>query len=52
MQLRNVVVVDGARSAFARGGRGKLLATRLDDAPGWEQLVVAPETAEELAAVE
>jgi acetyl-CoA acetyltransferase family protein len=32
MQLRNVVVVDGARSAFARGGRGKLVATRLDEA--------------------
>jgi 3-oxo-5,6-didehydrosuberyl-CoA/3-oxoadipyl-CoA thiolase len=32
MQLRNVVLVDGARSAFARGGRGKLVATRLDDA--------------------
>lgn len=32
MQLRNVVPVDGARSAFARGGRGKLVATRLDDA--------------------
>jgi acetyl-CoA acetyltransferase family protein len=32
MQLRNVVLVDGARSAFARGGRGKLVATRLDEA--------------------
>ena len=32
MQLRNVVVVDGMRSAFGRGGRGKLVATRLDDA--------------------
>jgi len=32
MKLRNVVLVDGARSAFARGGRGKLVATRLDDA--------------------
>ena len=32
MELRNVVLVDGARSAFARGGRGKLVATRLDDA--------------------
>ena len=32
MQLKNVVLVDGARSAFARGGRGKLVATRLDDA--------------------
>jgi len=32
MELKKVVVVDGARSAFARGGRGKLVATRLDDA--------------------
>ncbi len=32
MELRSVVVVDGVRSAFARGGRGKLVATRLDDA--------------------
>jgi acetyl-CoA acetyltransferase family protein len=32
MQLRNVVIVDGVRSAFARGGRGKLVATRLDEA--------------------
>ncbi|MBW2266947.1 MAG: thiolase family protein [Deltaproteobacteria bacterium] len=31
MQLRNVVLVDGARSAFARGARGKLVATRLDE---------------------
>ena len=30
MQLRNVVLVDGVRSPFARGGRGKLVATRLD----------------------
>jgi acetyl-CoA acetyltransferase family protein len=32
MELRNVVLVDGARSAFARGARGKLVATRLDEA--------------------
>ncbi|NRA08264.1 MAG: thiolase family protein [Myxococcales bacterium] len=32
MQHRNVVLVDGVRSAFGRGGRGKLVATRLDDA--------------------
>jgi 3-oxo-5,6-didehydrosuberyl-CoA/3-oxoadipyl-CoA thiolase len=32
MQTRNVVLVDGARSGFSRGGRGKLVATRLDDA--------------------
>jgi acetyl-CoA acetyltransferase family protein len=31
MQLKNVVIVDGARSAFARGARGKLVATRLDE---------------------
>ncbi len=31
MQLRNVVLVDGVRSAFARGARGKLVATRLDE---------------------
>ncbi|MDH3519279.1 MAG: thiolase family protein [Myxococcales bacterium] len=30
--IRDVVLVDGVRSAFARGGRGKLVATRLDDA--------------------
>jgi acetyl-CoA acetyltransferase family protein len=30
--LRNVVLVDGVRSAFARGGKGKLVATRLDEA--------------------
>ena len=32
MKLENVVIVDGARSAFARGGKGKLVATRLDEA--------------------
>jgi acetyl-CoA acetyltransferase family protein len=32
MKLEQVVVVDGVRSAFARGGRGKLVATRLDEA--------------------
>jgi acetyl-CoA acetyltransferase family protein len=32
MQLRSAVLVDGVRSPFARGGRGKLVATRLDDA--------------------
>lgn len=32
MQIKNVVLVDGVRSAFARGARGKLVATRLDDA--------------------
>jgi acetyl-CoA acetyltransferase family protein len=32
MQLRNVVIVDGARSPFGRGGRGKMVATRLDEA--------------------
>ncbi len=32
MKGQGVVLVDGVRSAFARGGRGKLVATRLDDA--------------------
>ena len=32
MKFRNVVLVDGARSAFGRGGIGKLTATRLDTA--------------------
>jgi acetyl-CoA acetyltransferase family protein len=32
MELKKVVLVDGARSAFARGARGKLVATRLDEA--------------------
>jgi acetyl-CoA acetyltransferase family protein len=32
MSIRSVVLVDGVRSAFARGARGKLVATRLDDA--------------------
>jgi len=31
MKLRNVVVVDGVRSAFTKGGRGKLEATRMDE---------------------
>ncbi len=34
MELNNVVLVDGARSAFGRGGRGSLVATRLDEAAG------------------
>ena len=32
MELENAVIVDGVRSAFSRGGRGKLVATRLDEA--------------------
>jgi acetyl-CoA acetyltransferase family protein len=32
MELQNAVIVDGVRSAFARGGRGSLVATRLDEA--------------------
>ena len=32
MELKNVVIVDGVRSAFGRGGRGSLVATRLDEA--------------------
>lgn len=31
MKLRNAVVVDGVRTAFSKGGRGKLEAARLDD---------------------
>ena len=31
MQLQNVVLVDGLRTPFARGGRGKFVATRLDE---------------------
>ncbi|MBF6600388.1 MAG: thiolase family protein [Dehalococcoidia bacterium] len=31
MELRNVVLVDGVRSAFARGGRGVMVGNRLDD---------------------
>ena len=31
MKARNAVLVDGVRSPFARGGRGKLEATRLDE---------------------
>ena len=31
MELQNVVLVDGVRSAFTRGGRGAFTATRMDD---------------------
>ena len=31
MELRRAVLVDGVRSPYARGGRGKLVATRLDE---------------------
>ncbi len=31
MELKTVVLVDGVRSPFARGARGKLTATRLDE---------------------
>ncbi len=31
LELQNAVIVDGVRSAFGRGGRGKLVATRLDE---------------------
>jgi acetyl-CoA acetyltransferase family protein len=34
MKLEPVVIVDGMRTAFARGGRGKLVATRLDEVGG------------------
>jgi len=32
MKLRSAVIVDGLRTAFARGGRGRLEATRMDEA--------------------
>ena len=32
MQLRNCVIVDACRTGFGRGGRGSLVATRLDEA--------------------
>lgn len=32
--MRNVVIVDAARSAFGRGVKGQLVATRLDDVAG------------------
>ena len=31
MKARNVVIVDGVRSPFSRGGRGKFEATRMDE---------------------
>lgn len=31
MKLRNVVIVDGLRSPFSKGGKGKLEATRMDE---------------------
>ena len=31
MELKNVVIVDGMRSAFGRGGKGSLVGTRMDD---------------------
>jgi acetyl-CoA acetyltransferase len=34
MKARNVVIVDGVRSAFTKGGRGRLEATRMDEAGG------------------
>ncbi len=37
MQLQNAVIVDGVRSAFARGGRGKPVVKRSDFAAvDWE----------------
>ena len=35
MKLRNAVVVDGIRTAFTKGGRGKLEAARMDDLAGY-----------------
>jgi acetyl-CoA acetyltransferase family protein len=34
MKSHNVVLVDGVRSAFGRGGRGMMVATRLDEVGG------------------
>lgn len=34
MELKNVVIVDGVRSAFGRGARGSLAATRMDEVAG------------------
>ena len=34
MKSQNVVLVDGVRSAFGRGGRGMMVATRLDEVGG------------------
>src|SRR5689334_9926311 len=31
MELKNVVIVDAARSAFGRGAKGSLVATRMDE---------------------
>jgi len=31
MELKNVVIVDGVRSPFSWGGRGKFEATRMDE---------------------
>jgi len=31
MELKNVVIVDGARSAFGRGAKGSLVTTRMDE---------------------
>jgi len=35
MKLRNAVVIDGVRTAFTKGGRGKLEAARMDDLAGY-----------------
>ena len=34
MEIDNVVIVDGLRSAFGRGARGALAATRMDEVAG------------------
>jgi acetyl-CoA acetyltransferase family protein len=34
MELQNVVIVDGVRSAFGRGAKGTLAATRMDEVAG------------------
>ncbi|HKJ00004.1 MAG TPA: thiolase family protein [bacterium] len=34
MELQNVVIVDGVRTAFGRGAKGTLVATRMDEVAG------------------
>ena len=34
MELQNVVIVDGVRTAFGRGAKGSLVATRMDEVAG------------------
>lgn len=36
MELRNFILVDGIRTPFSRGGKGKFEATRMDEVPARE----------------